>query len=59
MKKICQVNNIKIYEFHVPNLGVYYRCVSPTGIWLEEFKKLEGAKAFAKNTKDFIRKQGV
>lgn len=58
-KKICQINNLRIYKFeqYAPSSckynGAYYVVEAPDGRSLEKFEKFHNAKDFCLATKDF------
>ncbi len=48
-----QINNLKISWSYVRQM---WQVRSPSGIRLEEFRLLSGAKRWAKKTKDYLRR---
>jgi GH18 family chitinase len=54
-KKICQINNIRIYQ--VAEVNYRFITVTPDNRTLEQFRYLSDAKLSAQNTKDFVVKK--
>lgn len=58
-KKICQVNNLRIYKIEqfppwsCKYNGAYYGVYAPDGRFLERFEKFGSAEEFCLATKDF------
>jgi len=53
---VCQINNLKIYRDDNELPRNRYYVVGPDGTKYEEFSKLAPAKAWCRETHDFVRR---